>query len=222
MEEKKTTSEKQLKAVAHARKFKREAKKYNSEYAQMAMRQIASGAKLADVAYWFGTSLANLNKWKKENPEFKRALNQGAKLTQAWLLAKGMQFSVEHQVIDKITTYKVNKEGEIVGDKTVKEFKKTIPGNPQMIMFLAGALGRRLGDDTWSSKQFIESKIEKNVTHRIIDGKAIAEKMDKLAGKWAIPLENVTITEAEFESPQLPEKCGDAGETVEVDTEKPC
>jgi len=184
MEEEKKPSEKQLKAIKHARESRREVKKYDSEYAQQATRMAASGAKMADIAYWFGTSLANLNKWKKENPKFKKALNRGAKLMQAWLLAKGMQFSVEHQVIDKITTYKVNKKGKIVGDKTVKEVEKTIPGNPQMVMFLAGALGRRLGDDNWTTKQFTETKIEKNVTHRIVDGQKIVDHIDKLAGGW--------------------------------------
>jgi len=198
MEEKKSASEKQLKAVKHAREHRKEAKEYNSEYAEMAMKQIASGAKLADVAYWFGTNLSNLRKWKKEHPEFKRALNRGAELTQAWLLAKGMQTAVEHKCIDKIITYTEDAEGNIVGKKQIKEIEKTIPSNPQLLIFLAGAMSRRLGDESWTTKQFTETKIEKNVNYRIVDGKKIVEHLDKLAGSWS------KVIDAEFvEQPKL-------------------
>jgi hypothetical protein len=165
------------------------AEPYDTKYAEIAMRLAASNATEMDIAWLLGTNTTNLRKWKAENPDFAKCLNRGAQFTLAKLIGSGIHQSVGYDYVETKKKYVTDKNGNLTGDIEVTETPKKVHGNPSLLMFLIGCLDRRLGGTDWQSKQFIESKSEKNVNIRVIDGKKIAEQIDKLGGKWSKAIE---------------------------------
>lgn len=162
----------------------KKAKAYNTEYAAEAERLSASGATEMDIAYILGTSTYNLRKWKKDHYDFRKAINRGKQLTKAYLIGRGIKAGGGYDYIDEKREYKVDGKGKSIGEVKVTVSKKHQPADGKLLMFMLSALDRQLGGDGWVARQFIESKSEKNVNVRVIDGQKIADQFDKLSGKW--------------------------------------
>lgn len=173
------------------------AKPYNTEFAEVAEHLSATGATEMDIAYILGTTVYGLKQWKRKHPEFAKSLNRGKQLTRAYLIAKGIKAAAGFNYIEEKRDYKVDKDGNQIGDVKISVSKKSQAPDGKLLMFMIAALDRQLGGDNWVSKQFIESKSEKNVNVRVIDGKKIAEQFDKLSGKWSKAIDG-EVVDAEF------------------------
>lgn len=174
----------------------KKAKAYNTEFAELAERLAASGATEMDIAYIFGTTTYNLRNWKRNNPDFAKAINRGKQLTKAYLIAKGMKAAAGYDWTEEKQKFVVDAEGKPTGNIEVIKTKKHQPSDGKLLMFMVSALDRQLGGDNWVAKQFVENKTEKNVNIRVIDGQKIAEQFDKLSGKWKEAID------CEFEKPK--------------------
>lgn len=176
----------------------KKAKPYSTDFPQMAERLSASGATEMDIAYILGTSTYNLRKWKKDHYDFRKAINRGKQLTRAHLIAKGIKAAGGYDYLEEKQECKVDDDGKPVGEIKITKTKKHQAADGRLLMFMLSALDRQLGGDGWVAKQFVESKTEKNVNIKVIDGQKIAEQFDKLSGKWgkAIDLEFEPIEEA--------------------------
>ena len=175
------------------------AKDYNIEFSEIAKKLIATGSTQNDVAFFLGTTLSNLKKWKKQYPEFKRAINKGHELTLTYLLSKGFTQSCDRKIKDTTVEYiaNVNENGHIVkvvGETRakIKESERHIPGDNRLLMFLISSLERSLGRDVYINRQFIESKKEETITHKI-DAEAVQNQIDKLRGNLTKQVESVEV-----------------------------
>lgn len=173
----------------------KKAKAYNTEYAELALRLSASGANEADIAYLLGTNTTNLRKWKSENEDFAKALNRGAKLTRAYLVSKGIKAAAGYDYIETRTKNGTDREGNPTEEIT--KTTKHVQPNGSLLMFLLGCLDRRLGEDNWIARQYVQSNEERNITVKVIDGNKIADQIEKLGGKW-----KQDIIDSEFVEPK--------------------
>ena len=161
------------------------AKAYNTEFAELAERLAASGATEMDIAYILGTSTYNLRKWKREHYDFAKAINRGKQLTRAYLIAKGIKAAAGYDYVEKKSQYVTDENGNLTGEVKVTETPKHQPSDGKLLMCMIACLDRQLGGNDWVARQFVESKTEKNINVRVIDGQKIADQFDKLSGKWA-------------------------------------
>jgi hypothetical protein len=166
----------------------KKAKTFNREYVEIAEKAVAAGATIADLAYLFGTSKHQINQWKRENPDFKRAVNRGRQLTQAYLIGKGIKAAGGYEYTDQTIERrcKLNENGELEeipdGTVIVKEMKKHVPPDSKLLIFMVSALDRQLGNEDWQAKNVIESKVDITNTHKL-DAGALSEQIDRLSGK---------------------------------------
>lgn len=166
-------------------------KPFKTEYVELARNMSAAGAQEMDIAYLFGISTYNLRKWKTENTDFAKAINRGDRFTLTYLIGKGIQRAGGYEYLETKKKYYAIKdsEGNYIHDGKVEitETPKHMPPDGSLLMFMIGALERKLGGTDWQSKQFIESKTTKDINIRVIDGNKIAEQIEKLGGSWAGP-----------------------------------
>ena len=182
------------------------AKEYNIEFAEIAKKLIASGDTQKDVAFFLGTTVSNLRKWKKTYPEFKRAINSGRELTLTYLMSKGMTQACDRKIKDTTVEYiaDVNENGyvvKVVGETRakVREVERTVPGDNRLLMFLISSLERSLGRDVYINRQFIESKKEETITHKV-DAEAIQNQIEKLRGNLTRQVESKQVEPKQFGS----------------------
>jgi len=175
------------------------AKDYNVEFAEIAKKLIAAGDTQKDVAFFLGTTVSNLKKWKKTYPEFKRAINKGHELTLTYLMSKGLTQACDRKIKDTTVEYiaNVNENGhvvKVVGETRAKirEVEKTVPGDNRLLMFLISSLERSLGRDVYINRQFIESKKEETITHKV-DAEAVQNQIDKLRGNLTKQVESIEV-----------------------------
>jgi len=198
----------QWKAEGGKRINPKHAKDYHIEFAEIAQKLVASGDTQKDVAFFLGTTVSNLKKWKKTYPEFKRAINKGHELTLTYLMSKAMVQACDRKTKDKTIEYiaNVNENGhvvKVVGETRAKirEVERTVPGDNRLLMFLISSLERSLGRDTYVNRQFIESKKEETITHKV-DATAVQNQIDKLRGTLTKQVES---KEVEADLPKLDE-----------------
>ena len=172
------------------------AKEYNTEFAEIAKKLIAAGDTQKDVAFFLGTTVSNLKKWKKTYPEFKRAINKGHELTLTYLMSKGLTQACDRKIKDTTVEYiaNVNENGhvvKVVGETRAKirEVERFVPGDNRLLMFLISSLERSLGRDVYINRQFIESKKEETITHKV-DAEAVQNQIEKLRGNLTKQVES--------------------------------
>lgn len=153
---------------------------YKPEYADIAMKLVAAGFTMKDLAYTFGVNIMTVIQWKKSHPEFKRACNEGSLIIKKQLVASGIKQAMGYDYESSKTTEKVDKYGEPVIEKTT--FIQHQTGNHNLLTFLLLNMARRDGTNDWvSPKQVVETEA-KNISIKI-DGKLASDAIDKLAGK---------------------------------------
>jgi len=167
--------------------------KFSTEFASIAEKLSASGASEKDISYILGTSVRGFRKWKKEHPEFKRALRRGKELTQAYLIAQGIKAAAGYDYEETTTKIRLrkNENGEVVEFPEVTKYKKHQSTDGKLLMFLVSALDRQLGKNDWIQQHKLEIDEKKNVKGRfIITGSQqfhlIKNLGDSLAGRIAI------------------------------------
>lgn len=199
----------QWKAKGAKRINPKHAKEYNSEFAAIAEKLIAAGDTQKDVAFFLGTTVYNLKKWKRTYPEFKRAINNGRELTLTYLMSKGMTQACDRKIKDTTVEYiaDVNENGhvvKVVGETRAKirEVERTVPGDNRLLMFLISSLERSLGRDVYINRQFIESKKEETITHKV-DAEAVQNQIEKLRGNLTKQVESIEVEHKKIE-PSVP------------------
>src|SRR4030042_5979630 len=124
---------------------------FNSNFIDVAQKLAASGATDTDIAFLLGTSKRGLRSWKKENPDFKKALNRGRELSLAYLIAQGIRAAAGYDYTETTTKEKkVLSDGAIVDlpVETVTRHRHQ-PTDAKLLMFLVAALDRQLGGSNW-------------------------------------------------------------------------
>lgn len=180
------------------------AKEFTTEHAQMAEKLVASGCNAGDLAFIFGTSEDNIKKWKRENPEFKQAIERGKEITLARLIGAGIK-SAEGQTV-KTTT--IIGKGIILADGTVRDLIpgtqvdvkteiKELPVNDRLIQFLANTLSRQLGKDDWVTKNLSETKVTGEVNHKL-DASEIMKQIELQGGRLIKQVESHEVVEGEI------------------------
>jgi len=158
--------------------------KFSTEFASIAEKLSASGASEKDISYILGTSVRGFRKWKKEHPEFKRALRRGKELTQAYLIAQGIKAAAGYDYEETTTKIRLrkNENGEVVEFPEVTKYKKHQSTDGKLLMFLVSALDRQLGKNDWIQQHKLEIDEKKNVNVQI-SGEIISKQIDELAGR---------------------------------------
>jgi len=181
----------------------KEKAEFNSNFIDVAQKLAASGATDTDIAFLLGTSKRGLRNWKKENPEFKKALNRGRELSLAYLIAQGIRAAAGYDYTETTTKEKkVLSDGVLVDlpVETVTRHRHQ-PTDAKLLMFLVAALDRQLGGSNWLSQHKIEIDDKKNINIHLT-GEVISNQIDELAGRLSklIPSQEVPqLTEATFE-----------------------
>ena len=157
---------------------------YSTEFAQMAEKLSATGATEKDIAYILGTSVRGFRNWKKDHPEFKRALKRGKELTQAYLIAQGIKAATGYDYTEKTTKYRVRKsaDGEIITVPEITEYIKHQSPDGKLLLFLVSALDKQLGKNDWLQQHKIEVDEKKNINVNI-SGEIVSKQIDELAGR---------------------------------------
>ena len=187
---------------------------FEAKYAEIAERMVAAGANLGDLAFYFGTTKNNLQDWKKENPEFKRAVQKGKSITKAYLIGRAIKSAAGFEYTDRkvITKQKVLDDGslELIPGTTVtvEETHKTHLPNERLAMYLISALDRQEGKDDWVAKQFVEKKVDHTHVHKL-DAAAVEAQIDRLAGGHVKAIES-EIIEADLADKNIPENNGES------------
>lgn len=175
------------------------AKEYIPEYADIAARMKATGATDKDLAFYFDTSTDRIRQWRKEHPEFSRACKAGRDMTKQYLLKKGMMAAAGYEYTERSVkgNYNVKEDGslELIPGTTVTvtETPKIVPPNDKLLIFMVSAMDRQAGKYDWVSKQYIESKHEETITHKL-DASAVADQIDRLAGNYAKRIDVIDVT----------------------------
>jgi len=153
---------------------------YKSEYSDIAERLVAAGFSTNDLAFAFNVNPRTITNWKKRNPEFKRACNNGKDIVKKKLVASGIKQALGYDYKSSKTVDKLDRTGKPVTEKTT--FIQHQTGNYQMLQFLLLNIARQDGTNDWvTPKQIIETK---NQTISLkIDGKLASDAIDRLAGK---------------------------------------
>jgi hypothetical protein len=159
---------------------KRKTKDYLPEYADIASQLVAAHFTEQDLAYAFDVSKRQIKLWKKHNPLFRQACEDGKREQKKRLVARAFKQAMGYKFTDTNTKRYYNAEGKLIKVEE-SSFGKENPGNERLLVFLLCNLDRQLGDDDWKSIQRIE--VDENKTVRVeIDGKAAKEQIKRLAG----------------------------------------
>lgn len=157
---------------------------FSTEFAQIAERLSASGANEKDIAYILGTSVRGFQHWKKEHPDFKRALKRGRELTQAYLIAQGIKAAAGYDYTEKTVKYRTpnNDNKEPITVPEVVEYTKHQSPDGKLLMFLVSSLDRQLGKSDWIQQHKVEVNEQKSINVSIL-GEVVSKQIDELAGK---------------------------------------
>lgn len=153
---------------------------YRLEYNEIAERLVAAGFNTKDLAFTFGVTAKTIHNWKRKNPDFKRACNQGKEIVKKKLVAAGIKQALGYDYVSSKTVDKFNKAGEPITEKTT--FVQHQAGNHNLLTFLLMNIARQDGTNEWQLPKQISQIEQKNVTLKI-DGKLASEAIDRLAGK---------------------------------------
>lgn len=154
---------------------------FKPEYIDVAERLVAAGFTEKDLAYTFNVSHGAVDSWKRNNPAFKAACEEGKRREKKRLVAKALLSAVGYDYETSKTKYHKDKAGEVLKSE-VTEFKNHQPANHNLLMFLLCNIDHQLGDKEWFSKHKLEIDETKNIKVTI-DGKIASEQIQHLAGK---------------------------------------
>lgn len=174
---------------------------FTPRFLDVATRLIAAGLSEKDLAYVLGTTISRIQYWKRHNPLFKKACDDGKNTAKSYLIAQGLRAAAGYRTEEK----NVKIKRKVMPDGTVVEyaaeesvFYKEKPADSSLLIFMLCNLSRIAGDEKpWMSQHKIEIDQNKNVNIKI-SGKVASEQIDRLAGAF-MPSE---IVETEFEDEQ--------------------
>ena len=146
---------------------------FNTKYCEIAGRLKASGFSLEDVAYALGMSLSTIRTWQNKHPLFKRAIEDGKEVAKSYVLAQAFKAACGYDYEERNEKY--DAAGVL---KETSVFKKEMPPNPKLIMWLLCNMDK----EHWQSEHKITVESERNINVRL-DGKIASAQIEKLAGR---------------------------------------
>jgi len=124
-------------------------------------------------------------------------------------MSKGLTQACDRKIKDTTVEYiaNVNENGhvvKVVGETRakIKESERTVPGDNRLLMFLISSLERSLGRDVYINRQFIESKKEETITHKV-DAEAVQNQIEKLRGNLTRQVESIEVEHKQI-GPSVP------------------
>ena len=169
---------------------------FTPRFLDVATRLIAAGLSEKDLAFVLGTTYNRIRYWKRHNPLFKKACDDGKGTAKSYLIAQGLRAAAGYRTVEK----NVKIKRKVLDDGTVityaaeeSVFHREKPADSSLLIFMLCNLSRIAGDEKpWMSQHKIEIDQNKNVNIKI-SGKVASEQIDRLAGAF-MPKE----IEAEF------------------------
>jgi len=172
---------------------------FSPRFLDMAMRLVAAGLSIKDLAYVIGTTVSRIKYWKKHNPLFKKACEDGKNIAKSYLIAQGLKAAAGYTSVEKNIKIKrkVMADGSIVEYAAEEShFHKHVKPDSTLLIFMLANMSRQAKDEIpWTSQHKIEIDDKKSVNIKI-SGKVATEQINRLAGAF-MPKE---IIEAEFEN----------------------
>jgi len=170
-------------------------------FLDVAMRLVAAGLTIKDLAFVLGVTESRIKYFKKHNPLFKKACDDGKNLAKSYLIAQGLKAAAGYMSTEKNIKIKrkVMSDGSIVEYAAEEShFQKHVKPDSSLLIFMLCNLSRQAKDEVqWSSVHKVELDEKKSVNIKI-SGKVATEQIKKLAGAF-MPDE---VIEAEFEKPK--------------------
>jgi len=160
---------------------------FDMTFLEVVTRLAAAGVKESDIGFFMGVQQQDIDRWKKNIPQFAEALKSGKHSAKAYLIAQGLRAAAGYEYTDvnvKMKT-KVLDSGKVVSyPEEVSRFHKHQPPNPQLLMFMLCNLSRQLDDDEdkWTSAHKIEVDKNETVTFKIT-GEVASDQINRLAGQ---------------------------------------
>ena len=130
--------------------------------------KVRQGVTEAAIAKALGISVASLNNYRNQHPEFAEALSKdkGADVLQA-LLNAGIESAMGYYITNEQTVYAIDPEGNRVAEKVIQN-KVWQPANPALNKFYVQNFGKEQGfsndplqHELKKRKQEFDEKLEK-------------------------------------------------------------
>ena len=175
---------------------------FSPKFLEVATRLVAAGLSQKDLAYILGTTPARIQFWRRHNPLFKKACDNGKQMAKSYMIAQGLRAAAGYDYTEK--NYKIKRK--VMDDGTVVEFaaeeshfhKHQAP-NSNLLIFMLCNMSRQLKDDNpWTPQHRIEVDETKNVNIKI-SGKVASEQIDRLAGAFMPTINAEVIEKKEIE-----------------------
>lgn len=138
--------------------------KYDPAFAKQAMKICLLGATDNEIADFFEVSVATINNWKKEYPEFLESIKEGKKNADLNVVT-ALYESAQDRIVKEQQAIKVRsvslKDGKRVEDERVElvEVEKVIPADFRSQQFWL----KNRQPDKWRDKQEIQHSIDPEV-----------------------------------------------------------
>jgi len=191
---------------------------FSPTFLEMATRLVAAGLTEKDFAYILGTTLARIKYWKRHNPLFKQACENGKQVAKSYLIAQGLKAAAGYSTLEKNIKIKrkVLDDGSVVEYAAEEShFHKHVKPDSGLLVFMLANISRQLKDEIpWTSQHKIEVDNNKNYNIKV-SGKVVSDQIDRLAGAF----QPQTVVEAEFENEETDNADENPRELSEGDTE---
>jgi hypothetical protein len=169
---------------------------FSPRFLDMATRLVSAGFSEKDLAFVIGTTIARIKYWKRHNPIFKKACDDGKQMAKSYLISQGLRAAAGYNSIEK--NFKIKRK--VLDNGTIVEyaaeeshFHKHVKPDSKLLVFLLCNISRQMKDkEPWTSEHKIEIEDKKSLNIKI-QGKVVTEQINRLAGAF-MP----EITEAEF------------------------
>lgn len=161
--------------------------KFSARFLEMATRLVAAGLSEKDLAYVIGTNLTRIRYWKKHNPLFRRACEDGKEVAKVYLIAQGLKAAAGYNTLEKNIKIKrkVMTDGSVVEYAAEEShFHKHVKPDSSLLVFMLANLSRMTKDEIpWTSQHKIELENNKSVNIKI-SGRIASDQITKLAGNF--------------------------------------
>ena len=166
---------------------------FDWEYAEIAVRMKAASLPEAFIAWaLFEGDRSTLRMWRKQHPEFKKAMDEAKDVQKAMLLYKGLRAAAGYRYEEeneKWVAAGTDEKGEVkykLKEKSV--FKKEQHPDAKLIQFFLAAA------DPEFRHLYKRDNIGQGSVHIHITGEVVADQINKLAGKYlALPIETKEV-----------------------------
>jgi hypothetical protein len=164
---------------------------FSPRFLDMATRMVAAGFTEENLAYVIGVTKAKIKQWKRHNPLFKQACEQGKQTALNYLVASGLRAATGYTTVER--NIKVRKKWVVDAEGNeklvefpaeVSEFHKHHEPNSSLLMFMLCNMSRQMKEEIpWASAHKIEIDENKNINIKL--SRATEQQISRLAGAFA-------------------------------------